>query len=74
MFTKKEYQSKGELTAEVTTSERFNNRTGDVDQKIEASFYNKKLEEIGWVRVVKHGDHTKILGDTDLAELFNLIA
>ena len=74
MFEKKEYMSKEEFAAEVKTSERFNNHTGDVDQKIEASFFNKKLEEIGWVRVVKHGDHIKVIGDAGLAEHFGLTA
>lgn len=74
MFEKKEYMSKEELTAEIKTSERFNNRTGDVDQKVEASFFNKKLEEIGWVRIVKRGDHIKVIGDAVLAEHFGLTA
>lgn len=75
MFNKKEYLSKGALTAEVTTSERLNSRTGDVDQKIEATFFGKKSEEIGWCRIIKRGIYgIRVSGDYGLADYFGLTA
>ena len=72
MFTKKEYLEKGNLIAEVSIEENVNIRTGDIDQTIEANFFNKKAKEVGWCRVFKRGQHIKPIGDINLANYFGL--
>ena len=74
MFETRNFVTKQDLVAEVTTVETFNDHTGDVDQKITANVFDKHMRQIGWVEVKKYGNKCRVLGDEYFANLFSLKA